>query len=469
MGSALDIVSANRDRAVPFLIKVVPTLSGDSFCFDTRHPDQRGEYPIVRYDHEVHGEESNEFETVARDLGEFLLGSLGEAPAPEEEESAAGSPESPGPGSIRKPSSLVRRQLRRFSRVIARVFFHLASWWYARALRRQGANIGRRPRNEMSPLQAAVAANEVQEASELLSGGADPNALWGSSTPLQCALVNKNRDMARLLLEHGANPRFVDSVAESTLQVAFEAGPALGAWMLQQVHDATLIDAAEAGTLDDLRELVDAGGEVIGVGQDGRRDSPLQAAVRRDDVEMAAFLLDRGADLNYRGAWDSPVLFIASTYKYSSKMTELLLRRGADPNATDRDGCTPLYLVARTHWPDVLEALIRGGADVNFRAPDGSTALHNAAAHNSDAESRAIHILVKHGANVNAQDRQGFTPLHAAIDRVHAAAAMTLLDLGADPTIRDNEGRTPVQLVREAVRSYPGIPEVVRRIGTGDL
>jgi PAS domain-containing protein len=52
-----------------------------------------------------------------------------------------------------------------------------------------------------------------------------------------------------------------------------------------------------------------------------------------------------------------------------------------------------------------------------------------------------------------------------AIEHVQPDSAMTLLELGADPTICDNEGRTPVQLVRESVRLYPGMPELVRRIG----
>ena len=69
VGPGADIVSANRTRLAPSLISVVPVLNGDSFCFDTRRADERGEYPIVRYDHEVHGEASTDFETVAGDLG----------------------------------------------------------------------------------------------------------------------------------------------------------------------------------------------------------------------------------------------------------------------------------------------------------------------------------------------------------------------------------------------------------------
>ena len=75
-----DIVSANQGYHVyvpPFLIAFMGTDNGDAYCFDTRHPDGRGEYPIVFMDHECCSPDLTEFETSAADLGEFLLRSTG--------------------------------------------------------------------------------------------------------------------------------------------------------------------------------------------------------------------------------------------------------------------------------------------------------------------------------------------------------------------------------------------------------
>jgi ankyrin repeat protein len=311
----------------------------------------------------------------------------------------------------------------------------------------------------MSPLLAAVDADDLQTAKELIVGGADPNAV---STPLNWAIRFKSKEMVQLLLEFGADVRALNSY-ESYFEIAYHRDPAFGAWLLARIPDATVVDAAEAGTLEDVRKLIEAGADVNMVTDDQRRRSPLHAALERRDLAMVEYLLDRGADLVGRGSGYS-MLFVAATHRYSVEMTDLLLRHGADPNATDRHGSTPLFSVAASRWFDVLEALIRGGADVNFRDPDGSTPLH-AAVRDTDAEGRAIRTLVKHGANLNAQDHLGNTPLHVAIENTYAASAMTLLELGADPAIRDNEGRTPVQLVRDSVKLYPGIPEVIRRIG----
>jgi ankyrin repeat protein len=462
------IVTANLEGEghpyPPFLIGVVPCLNGDAYCFDTRYPDRRGEYPIVLFDHEVHSPESEDwtrFETVANDLGAFLLASL---PADASEQTKQRTPrawELPASTVFRKGQSFVRRRLNRVSRVVARASAALKARFRPPAARAQKPGDREWLRKKMSPLLAAVDADDLQTAAELLAGGADPNAVSHSSTPLKWAINFKSKEMILLLIERGADVRASNS-HESYFEIARQRDPALGAWLLAQTPDATVLDAAEAGTLEDVRKLVDAGGDANMVSTDNRRRSPLHAAVQRDDLETAEFLLDRGADLVGRGS-GYPMLFVAAAHTYSAKMTDLLLRRGADPNATDDDGSTPLFTVAQSTWFDVLERLIQGGADVSFRDPEGSTPLHSAA-RNTDAEGRAIRILVKHGANPNVQDHRGFTPLHVAMENTHAASAMALLDLGADPTIRDKEGRTPVQLVHDSVRSFPGIPEVVRRM-----
>lgn len=255
-------------------------------------------------------------------------------------------------------------------------------------------------------------------------------------------MIHQNREIIRLLIEYGADLRALNRFGRSPLQIAFERDPGLGAWLFRQLRDPTVLDAAEAGALDDLRKLVYAGADVNMVSLDRRRVSPLQAAALRGDVEIVGFLLEQGANVNYRGAWGRPAVVIAATSAYSAEMTELLLSRGSDPDATDGNGNTALYDVAATCSFDVLETLIRAGADVNFRAPDGSTRLHQAGRRNSDVEARAIHTLVQHGAKLDAQDNQGLTPLHAALEGTMADAARALLDLGADPTIRDRVARS---------------------------
>jgi len=85
-----------------------------------------------------------------------------------------------------------------------------------------------------------------------------------------------------------------------------------------------------------------------------------------------------------------------------------LLEGGADVNARDEAGLTPLHIATT----DVAELLINRGASVNARNRYGETPLHRAAYLGSSDKAK---LLIEHGADVNAKDKRGNTPLHAAI------------------------------------------------------
>jgi ankyrin repeat protein len=75
-----------------------------------------------------------------------------------------------------------------------------------------------------------------------------------------------------------------------------------------------------------------------------------------------------------------------------------------------------------------------------------------------------VKLLLEHGANPNIQDyKYGWTPLHFAVKNCHVDVARVLLDYGADPTIRDNEGRTPLDYGSDCEE----IIEELRRRSTG--
>jgi ankyrin repeat protein len=97
---------------------------------------------------------------------------------------------------------------------------------------------------------------------------------------------------------------------------------------------------------------------------------------------------------------------------------ELLLQLGADPNAFDGGRHTPLYSVgnecAGPDSADVVRALVRGGARVDARdGVTGSTALHMAARRGNAVAAQA---LLECGADKSLRDRRGDTPLQRALN-----------------------------------------------------
>lgn len=98
----------------------------------------------------------------------------------------------------------------------------------------------------------------------------------------------------------------------------------------------------------------------------------------------------------------------------SLEVVELLLKNGADPNTLDRGRHTPLYSVANGCASPAGPAIVR--------------------------------TLVKAGANINAHaGATRSTPLHMAARRGHAEIVRTLLELGADPDLRDAKRATPLE------------------------
>ena len=89
-----------------------------------------------------------------------------------------------------------------------------------------------------------------------------------------------------------------------------------------------------------------------------------------------------------------------------------LKERGADVDARDEDGQTPMFRAATWSQLGVMTWLVEQGADINARDDEGQTPMH-AAARNS--QIAGMKWLRERGADVNAKDNDGQTPLSVAI------------------------------------------------------
>jgi ankyrin repeat protein len=112
---------------------------------------------------------------------------------------------------------------------------------------------------------------------------------------------------------------------------------------------------------------------------------------------------------------------------------------------------TALHAVADIGDKDMAALLLANGADVNARDDDGSTPLHGAA-DDIDAEvapngrKEVAELLLAHGADVNARTSRGWTPLHAAAGAHNLDVAAVLLANGADVNAKTNDGQTPLYI-----------------------
>jgi hypothetical protein len=153
-------------------------------------------------------------------------------------------------------------------------------------------------------------------------------------------------------------------------------------------------------------------------------------------------LLLLGADANAVGESGEPPLH-AAAYSGRSRAARLLLDHGARADVPGRDGRTALHLAS---WSDgsadrlgTFAALLDGGADANARDAAGQTPLMDAV---HEQRTRALRLLVARGADLEARDRWGRTPLHRAVAERKTDSVRALLALGAHLDVTDGKGET---------------------------
>ena len=134
-------------------------------------------------------------------------------------------------------------------------------------------------------------------------------------------------------------------------------------------------------------------------------------------------------------------------YSANPEVVRLLLGSGADVDAKNDTGSTPLHSAAGHRQPATAQLLLAHGADATSRNDFGITPLHSAA---GAAVPMTVTLLLDQGADVNAADDKLRTPLHRAADsQLRSPSAETialLLDRGADINTADQAGDTPLHL-----------------------
>ena len=220
----------------------------------------------------------------------------------------------------------------------------------------------------------------------------------------------------------------------------------------------------------------------------------LANAILSFDKDRVQLLLSKGANANALDDQGLAPLHVAIQNR-SSDLAALLIEHGADANQPDNDGITPLtYAINRNHVPSI-KLLVAHGADVNARNKQGYTplefaigddklfaaqALIDAGGDVSSAngsqkvtplmliaskiapQARTTHLaggptpidiakeLIEHGADVNAKSASGITPLMVAAGNNNAPMIGFLLSKGADPALKNNIGKTALDIARDA-------------------
>ena len=178
-----------------------------------------------------------------------------------------------------------------------------------------------------------------------------------------------------------------------------------------------------------------------------------KALEEKKDVDTIKDLLVKGANPN-KGFFDDKIHsnpLIMAIQNDSVDIVQLLLEFGAKPNLPrDKYLFDPLHQACSSMWTNNSEArlkcvklLVKYGADVNSKDFNGQTPLQVLlpCGHISKNRLPIANFLLENGADINAQNLVGNTLLHNACNHLNGLSAQWLIENGADPLIKDIDGR----------------------------
>jgi ankyrin repeat protein len=179
--------------------------------------------------------------------------------------------------------------------------------------------------------------------------------------------------------------------------------------------------------------------------------SPLANLIQNGERAAALAMIDDGADVNAtQGDGSTPLHW--AVYKVDHELVAELLEHGAKADVTNKYGSSPLAEAVKLGDLPLVTQLLDAGADVDSPNGDGQTALMLAA---RVGKLEVAKLLVERGADVNAKEAwRDQTALIWAVDGNFPEVAELLIDNGADVNVRASSNEWDSQITSEPRAQY---------------
>lgn len=271
----------------------------------------------------------------------------------------------------------------------------------------------------------------------LVFKGADLNILANNTTPLHEAIY-KDKATVKILLALGIDPELRDGNGNTPL-----------------------LYASENGRYEIIEFLIGYGANINAVNEIGQ--SALHHAVKQDSLEILKLIVNSGANKTKVDSNGYNILHTAAMHTNNPFIINYLvndLKFNVNSKTKDNFKNTPLILSAvHNSRVGIMRQLLTNGADPNITNAFGAIAVHAAAVYSPDFgwewgtvpdNPLRLRLLVEAGSKLNETYKDdGSTALHEAAKNISQQAIIYLLESGADPKIRNSEGKTPLDIYLE--------------------
>lgn len=267
-------------------------------------------------------------------------------------------------------------------------------------------------------------------------------------TPLHLATSNRRLDMAKLLVVNGATINWVDKLGNTPLRFASSQPGALDLvkFLVENGADinytgdgryhTALYDACYYGNLDIVKYLVEQGA-VVSLAS----ESTLHAAVTNGNLEVAVFLISKGAPIDARDPYKNTPLHLACRKGFYD-IVKLLIDNGALIHLHNNFMETPMSCACAEGYLGIVTLLDSKGYDFNCQY-NCQQPLNVACV---GGFMLIVEYILSKGVDVNSASERGIRAIHYACLSGHLKVVKLLMLKGADIGCFDDDGRTPLTM-----------------------
>ncbi|XP_027027080.2 CARD- and ANK-domain containing inflammasome adapter protein [Tachysurus fulvidraco] len=281
------------------------------------------------------------------------------------------------------------------------------------------------------------------------------------TTFLHMAATEDDSVLAESLMRNGASVDTHDGHGKTELFHAISRGNEKTAAMLLQAGaqiDSGIIEAAFKLNRESVLSLLLRNIKTALSPKEVK--SILFKAVQKNWDKIVTALIDSGADINACNDLGYTPLLLATELS-NLEVFKVLVSNKAELDKRLPNQMSALHLAIQSGSMPITEILLDMGMDPNIIGPKEQMPLHLGAVHNHPA---LMALLLHNGAQINAVTQEGFTALHLASQSGHKEVVSQLLEEKADVHVQDRQARTALHWA--AVRGYVAIVKLLLFVGS---
>ncbi|MBE0468034.1 MAG: ankyrin repeat domain-containing protein [Methyloprofundus sp.] len=303
--------------------------------------------------------------------------------------------------------------------------------------------------------------NFMIQAMKYINQGADINIQMSGVqgyTLLMIAVMRGSVMDVRKLIDQGANANILSrhgytdlhlSINRRKLEIVLALIGKTSKEMINRSspknNQTPLMIASDDGDLYVVNRLIKHGARVDEIDHDKR--TALFQAVKSGHENVFDLLIESGADITRLRKGGASVMTEAAISGCVG-IAKKLFKLGFDVNQLDNYGRTPIFYAAGQDHLEMLQFLIRSGSNVNAQNRGDRIPLIN-------SQINCIRALIEAGADINAQGVEGVTALIKAVKHGDIEKVRLLIELKADPFIKDEFGSNALNLTKYITTDKP--------------